>query len=208
MKYALSMVWEEVFANTRKTLSDLVLQISPCTKPEGNTERSYFQKYASPVQDYRLFIEELRFPEKDEQLFLDFWYSDSLMGILSFIPSSDYLVTTAGTPAFFYDEEKSSPMTIMYQEYKLQIFASYFHWKFIPDLEARAFSNKASKPLIRLGYKQKIHPGRDIDSVLWRLLLLRNYAGMIEESAHHWGITDKNPLLIRARLDAQMNKQV
>jgi len=201
------MAWEEVFAKTRRTLSELVLLISPSTVPQKNPDTSYFQKYKSQVLEYRFFVEGIHLPEKDEQLFLDFWYTGSLMGIFSFIPSANYLVITAGTPAFFHDPKKSWLLTIKYHEYKLQAFASYFHWKFIPDHEARAFSNKASEPLVRLGYKQKISPGRDIDSVLWRLLRLQDYAGMIEESVHRWGITEDNPLLIRARLDAQIQKK-
>lgn len=201
-----------LFGHTRTSFRSLF----SCLENFNPTEISALDKlydYRHNAKNYGDYLDSLKV-EEDEKLFVDFWYKGSLMGVRSFIPDVDYLLSNVrkirnkdcydkdkALADLYSDSEKSSYFSILSSDFKLRSVAWLIHKKVIPDRKARKLADRLTQPLVKLGYKGKINPGRDLNSVKDRLQLLQTYAELIEESFESYGITDKNPAMIRARLD-------
>ncbi len=197
---------------------DTLKYLSSCLddfNPKKISALDNLYNYKDVAKGYSSYLDSLTL-EGDEKLFVDFWYKGNLMSVRSFIPDVDYLLNNVrklrsmiyrdkerALVDLYSDTDKSFSLSILANDLRLRCAAALIHRKVIPDEQARQLAGKLAAPLIRLGYKGKINPGRDLYSVRDRLDLLQAYTELIEESVSIYGVTDINPALIRARLDSK-----
>ncbi len=209
---------DELFDKTKKTLENLVQLLDPLVKKKKDSTQNIqraddylsgddwlgygaLYDYYDRRGEYKEYLTQSQCKSKEEKLFIDFWYQGSLMSVACFIPETGALYNHP-TPIAYRDLHKSSEDIILQKENEFMATVEKIH-QIILFQEARIFANSVSKPLLRLGYKGIIKPGDDLPSIYDRLVLLQKYAALIEESIHLYGLTDMNPLLIRAKLDTK-----
>lgn len=195
----------DVISESKHLAGVLFSRINTALAYGGERARTELFEYQSAVVRYQDFLTSAKSSNADEELCLRFWYGGDqqgeLMSVERFVPSVDHLVKY-DDPVAYVDGEKSSRAAVFVAEKKLKVVSRLAHVLAIRDSEARAFANELTDCLVAMGYRNKIKPGDDLLSIRDRLSTLNKYVRLLARGFEHYDVSSKNPLVIRARLDA------
>lgn len=203
----LSKTLQEVVVESKQLASGLFSRVNTAMAYGGERARTELFDYQSVVVAFDDVVSNAKSSDRDEELCLRFWYGGDqqgeLMSVSRFVPSVDHLLKY-DDPVGYVDSEKSSRAAVFVAEKKLKVVSRLAHVAFIRDGAARGFANELTDCLVAMGYRNKINPGDDLSSVRDRLSVLQKYVRLLAEGFDHYGVSSKNPLVVRASLDANV----